>query len=1223
MGAPPNYKRPEDLTPTEQFVLAHGTPEQKSALGFSLESPVKPYDPKVDYFGKPLGAPLTGAPSVTGQVIGAAPEPSTYEEFKARLADAQTRGRQFRAEHPAVNAYINTAASGLPQDSMLGMGARAIDAATSPSIRQPTSFTRETPQPILPEEGRPWTAGAPAIGDSTGASPWSLPEANAPTKGGVAAPGRTGLGSDKALQNAQQDQIAGSQAIVDKKLEEGAAQVDFLNAKASAEQQTAFLRQTYAEALKRADDAQVKDEEDYAQKTADAREKAAKLGVDPGRHFRGRETQSTITLALGGAISGIFGALMGTTDNAFVNTIRNTVQDDIKSQEREIDQAWKKVAGMETTYQNLVKRGVDKRVANADYYGHVLDANIAQLNAALAKARIPAEKANIEGAIQSLQNERSALDVQMQAYWKNVYERRSAAAAASAAATAERLWRHKIELEELRIKQQNADTQRIEAEGKTGAARGTTQKDLNGAFFSTRLDQTKDGTPVQVGIVAADPTARKELTESARAHETTMKAIAEIRRLRGSGPREEGKNAPAGGPLGRLGSKTTPLTLGWERGVTSESSALKASLNKGAGLGAYDNGTAQLLEARVGELTSVGRAGDELLDQLEVQAQRDYQSHLDANGGRPAVRAYNRDTKTWEGYETTPDGGSLRAPAGRRGVRPRRPQDAVMPVDLQPGEVPVVGTDGELYAVPEAGVGEAIRQGGRVATSQDLQEHAYGGIGGQAAAAGLGALETATMGGSSAVAGEYGVLTGGQERRRSIEEEIKQYERTNPISHVLGQAAPLLLMPEMAPEMGSVVAGESAAARALNFAVPRFIEGVAQDAWLQGSQGISEDALNHDFTGQSFLAHAADPSVLLGGVANVGAGAIAHGAGKLLGGGARSAEALGAAGRFASEDARSAEAVIAATQRSGRTSDEASAMFSRVQDLAQQAAADPTREGLIEKMARAYNRAQSGGSREVERALNRSFDEALDRFAGAERVLDRTTKEAVGHSDELLKGLAKLNDLQFGLKEQNVQKLIDVSRFTEQADRALQMRQEVRAYLESAVQGVDVRTPETKRLWDTVAKVDSEVGNAIEMKLAALGTPREERALREAAARMYVALDDGKRVIGRSAKLADGRMIRRRSPSTSTRTSSGRCSRTRTSGAPSSARCRRRRTPRSARASLRIGATSRWSARYSRRREGGSSTRPSADACAPSSASSKRPSRRATSRACAPRWCSA
>lgn len=490
------FKRPEDLTPTEIFILHNGNDEQKSKLGFQLAPP------------------------------GTPPPPGLLDRFKQGVSDAAERGRQIRAEYKYPNAVLNDAKWTAPAlhvggSPLASLALTALDEGTRPKVRDPVSFERTDPreeaEKLAPKPAAEESRFGPQL-----MSPYSLPDAKLSpgSGGGVGAPAeRTGLGSDRALQNAQRDRISGQQAVVDKRMDEGAAHVDFLNREADVEAQKALLRRTYADAQKQVDDDQRKDEEGYAQKIVDAREKAAKMGVDPGRQFRGRETQSAIMLSIGGAISGALAALQGNQDNPFVKAVRQNVQDDVDVQNKEIDQAWRGVAGMETTYQQLVKRGVDKKLAQATYYGQVLDSHLGVLQSALAKAKIPEEKARIEGAIQSLQNERSDLDVSMQQYWKGTYERRAAAAAAQARADAERIWNHKMELAKLELARENAETHRMEVLGKAGAA-GSKEASEGAKHISEKLQtagvpQMRQLTEAALQALNTSPGGRAEATARA------------------------------------------------------------------------------------------------------------------------------------------------------------------------------------------------------------------------------------------------------------------------------------------------------------------------------------------------------------------------------------------------------------------------------------------------------------------------------------------------------------------------------------------------------------------------------------------------------------------------------------------------------------------------------------------------------------------------------------
>lgn len=632
---------PDDL----EFIQAFGTPEQKAAAGLGT-----PEAPKLTLQPTPAPAPMTdlatGAPMQNYTMAIGGDKRTDAERFKQNVADAVPQGlkdfdaayRQTLSNHPLLNYALNSN----PVAGVIG----------GPKLPPPTN-AGPAPQPNAPAPGPVPSAPTPQQAPGKSVDVASLPNAEAPRQilgMGTGPGGGAGLGSDKALQGAQNDVIGGQQALVDKRTEEAGAKVAGLNYAADAKSAEADARRIFAEHQKAVDDQIAHEQADYENKIADEREKASKLGVDPGRVFKNRSAGTWVAMAIGGLMSGALSGLTG-QPNSFLDTLKGIQHDDIEAQNKDIDQAWKKVGGMQTTYENLVRRGVDRQVAQNAYLSNVLTSVQGELEARLKRAQLPAEKANLEAGIQSLQNERAAMDVKMQEYWKNIFNQRSAAAASAAAAAAKQRWEHYKELEELRIKGYEAQTHRMGAEAAANKAGGEGDDKANAAFFATGLSPDQKS---QMGFLAPSAESRQKLEEANKSYEAAKKSIEEMRRIRGE---------RAGGAIGRLGSKTTPLTMPWEQAMDNEKSAMLQHLNKAGGLGAYDNGTERLLSARVGDLKSVGPAGDRTLDQLEAQLDRDHNAAINANGGRPAARVYI-DGK-WRVVEAPPGtpGTKLSAPA--------------------------------------------------------------------------------------------------------------------------------------------------------------------------------------------------------------------------------------------------------------------------------------------------------------------------------------------------------------------------------------------------------------------------------------------------------------------------------------------------------------------------------------------------------------------------------
>lgn len=463
----------DPTTTTELYIQTFGTPEEKAAAGLSP--------------GPLTLAPMPGAgPTVLGTPNGqvaspdqpmATPPPSMADRFRAAvnagvpqpLKDFDQAFRQAQADHPALNWGVNVAPKALA-GGVMGPAAGAV--ANAPAALAPNA--QPFPSGVAASRGEAAGAGIAAGTNVPPPAPPTRPSVpvaslpNAPPKpvmfGGTGPGGGAGLGSDKALQGAQNDVTSGQQALVDKATETAGAKLKALDYEADAKSAAAAAQRIFAEHQKAVDEGIVKEQSDYEQKMADERDKAAKLGIDPGRVFKNRSTGTWVLMSIGALAGGALSGLKG-TPNSFIETLRGVVHDDIDAQDKDIQQAWKKVGGMQTTYENLVRRGVDKRAAQNAYLGQVLDSIKGELQARIQKAQLPAEKANYEAAIQSLENERSAMDVRMQEYWKQIYDRRSAAAASAAAAAAERLFQHSAKLYELQTGRISAEKTNANSEG--------------------------------------------------------------------------------------------------------------------------------------------------------------------------------------------------------------------------------------------------------------------------------------------------------------------------------------------------------------------------------------------------------------------------------------------------------------------------------------------------------------------------------------------------------------------------------------------------------------------------------------------------------------------------------------------------------------------------------------------------------------------------------------
>lgn len=359
-----------------------------------------------------------------------------------------------------------------------------------------------------------------------------------------------------------------------------------------------------------------------------------------------------------------------------------------------------------------------------------------------------------------------------------------------------------------------------------------------------------------------------------------------------------------------------------------------------------------------------------------------------------------------------------------------------------PARVEVLGPYGERGSVDAADLPAVLAQKGRALTPEELDEDRHGGLAGYIQGSTLGGMETATLGGSTAFLQEAGQLLGGEAGRRAVEEQIRGIERTNPIAHALGSAAPLLIAPEAGGEemlAGLIGKGETMLARAARWAPPAFARGVVETAAIEGSQGISEDLLDHDLAGESFYAHALKPETLYGGLLNVGVvggfRGLGHGVGKLTG--ALGKQMGGRVGEVAANDALLLDDVVRSVQAAGGTSDEASAAIRDIQKLAERRAAMPAEDrGVVDSIAERLAKEHAKGNPDLARQYAKIYKHGAQIGEVIDEEMTGFARQADTHLTAIVNDMAVMERGQFGLKQPNIQKLVDPSRVQAAADAA-------------------------------------------------------------------------------------------------------------------------------------------------------------------------------------------
>lgn len=359
--------------------------------------------------------------------------------------------------------------------------------------------------------------------------------------------------------------------------------------------------------------------------------------------------------------------------------------------------------------------------------------------------------------------------------------------------------------------------------------------------------------------------------------------------------------------------------------------------------------------------------------------------------------------------------------------------------DLQPGEVAVVDRSGKAFAVPESQVKEAQRQGAHVAGHEELAQVLHGSPVDQTKTALLGAANTVTMGGATAALSEAGVLSGGQEGRGHVENELRGLNEANPISRMVGETAPLLLAPEAGGEelMSQLgVRGQGIASSALRFALPQFARGVAETGYLQGTAGISDDLLDHDMSAQSFYMHAATPETVFGGLLNVGVATGFAGLGKLTS--KLGSKWGGALGEAAADDVGAYEGVVKSVQGAGRSSDEAQSIVKELSAVSEgrSVASTPEQKAISDRAADAVISRFAKGDPDIERQLRMMYSEGRRVSESLDVKMDGHAKEIEGHAVDLVNKLEAGERYRSGLRQSEIQKYADPTKVTAAADAA-------------------------------------------------------------------------------------------------------------------------------------------------------------------------------------------
>ncbi len=359
--------------------------------------------------------------------------------------------------------------------------------------------------------------------------------------------------------------------------------------------------------------------------------------------------------------------------------------------------------------------------------------------------------------------------------------------------------------------------------------------------------------------------------------------------------------------------------------------------------------------------------------------------------------------------------------------------------------VEVVSPYGERGTVDASDLPAVLARQGRVATPEELRDEQMGGVGGAIAAGTLGAVDTATKGGGTAIAAQIGKWAG---KQPETEQTLRDIKAANPIAHTLGSVAPFMAVPEMGGEEAAagLVKGEGMAADAARWAIPHLARGTVETGWLEGAQGVSEDVLDHDLSAESFYVHALKPEAIYGGLLNVGVAGGFKGLGKLSAAVGR--QMGGHAGELLASDAGSIDDIVKAVQQSGGTSQEASAAIAKVQEMANHRSLLPAAErAALDGPVMSGIEAASKGDADVARRLTRHYRDGHKVLDAIDTEMSGYAQQADGHMTSLINDLTQLEDARLNLKFSNIRNAADPTTLSDATDAANGWVKELRATL--------------------------------------------------------------------------------------------------------------------------------------------------------------------------------
>lgn len=329
------------------------------------------------------------------------------------------------------------------------------------TVREPTSFTRETP-PTAPAAPKPAGGGGGLFSNGLGVLKGAWEKARATQLGNYE--------TDKSLAGEQGiNQVAKVLAMSDLQ-EQQAAQIQ-----AAAEKQA----QVDAEANER--------HAQFMNRSMELADDVAKQQVDPGRFFQSKGAGEKALYIVGGVLGGMLQGLQGSGENSFIRQVNHLVDSDIAAQQSAIDNKKASLGARGSLLNQMMQETGDRRLAAMQTRNLMFESMKQSLAAKADALGVPEIRTRAQQGIQALQREQDNLNevFKREAYGTAVSQ---ANAAAAARAHAEQVaWDRAMKVNELGLKKDELEIQRLKAGKELGDDERKQLQDLSKQLADPKL----------------------------------------------------------------------------------------------------------------------------------------------------------------------------------------------------------------------------------------------------------------------------------------------------------------------------------------------------------------------------------------------------------------------------------------------------------------------------------------------------------------------------------------------------------------------------------------------------------------------------------------------------------------------------------------------------------------------------------------------------------------